>query len=138
LLEAADDAADELEDAAFLLNLDTLEGKTLPSLQSLADLLVEASQEWIKALGHAAQIGRSASAAEAEDFLMAIDRVTAFEHDADEAQRRVAATAIQHATDFRQLHLFAAIGGKLEAAADALKHASLILREHVLEDVIDG
>jgi hypothetical protein len=36
------------------------------------------------------------------------------------------------------LHLFAAIGGKLEAAADALKHASLILREHVLEDVIDG
>jgi uncharacterized protein Yka (UPF0111/DUF47 family) len=138
LLEAADDAADELEDAAFLLNLDTLEGKTLPSLQSLADLLVEASQEWVKALGHAAQIGRSASAAETEDFLMAIDRVTAFEHDADEAQRRVAATAIQHATDFRQLHLFAAIGGKLEAAADAMKHASLILREHVLEDVIDG
>jgi hypothetical protein len=35
------------------------------------------------------------------------------------------------------LHLFAAIGGKLEAAADALKHASLILREYVLEDLID-
>jgi uncharacterized protein Yka (UPF0111/DUF47 family) len=138
LLEAADDAADELEDAAFLLNLDTLQGNALPQLQSLADLLVEASQEWIKALGHAAQIGSSASAGESEDFLTAIDRVTALEHDADEAQRSVAAIAIRHATDFRQLHLFAAIGGKLEAAADALKHASLILRDHVLEDVIDG
>ena len=45
---------------------------------------------------------------------------------------------MQHAQDFRQLHLYTAIGGKLEAAADALKHASLILRDHVLEDVIDG
>jgi uncharacterized protein Yka (UPF0111/DUF47 family) len=138
LLEAADDAADELEDAAFLLNLDTLKGRSLEPLQSLADLLVVASQEWIKALGHASQIGRSASALETEDFLSAIDRVTAIEHEADDAQRTVASTAVQHATDFRQLHLFTAIGGKLEAAADALKHAGLILREHVLEDVIDG
>jgi uncharacterized protein Yka (UPF0111/DUF47 family) len=132
LLEAADDAADELEDAAFLLKLNTLHGKALPRLRSLADLLVEASQEWIKALGHAAQIGRAASSAETEDFLTAIDRVTALEHAADEAQRSVAAIAIQDASDFRQLHLFASIGGKLEAAADALKHASLVLRDHVL------
>jgi hypothetical protein len=48
------------------------------------------------------------------------------------------ASAVEHAPDFRQLHLFTAIGGKLEAAADALKHASLILHEHVLRDVIDG
>jgi uncharacterized protein Yka (UPF0111/DUF47 family) len=138
VLEAADDAADELEDAAFLLNLDSLDGKSLEALQDLAGCLVEASQEWIKALGHASQIGRSAGAAETEDFLTAIDRITALEHGADEAQRTLAATAIQHAKDFRQLHLFAAIGVKLEAAADALKHASLILREHVFEDVIDG
>ena len=43
-------------------------------LQTLADLLAEASQEWIKALGHATQIGRAASPAETEDFLAAIDR----------------------------------------------------------------
>ena len=138
LLEGADDAADELEDAAFLLELDKLQGKPLEPLQILADLLTEASQEWIKALGHATQIGRAASHAETEDFLIAIDRVAALEHQADEAERTLAATAVQHARDFRQLHLFTTIGGKLEAAADALKHASLILREHVLEDVIDG
>lgn len=138
LLEAADDAADELEDAAFLLDLDELEGKPLAALQALADLLVEASQEWIKALGHATQIGRSASQAETEDFLTAIDRVAALEHQADEAERALAASAIKHAKDFRQLHLYNAVGGRLEAAADALKHANLILRDHVLTDVIDG
>ena len=37
LLRAADDAADELEDAAFLLDLDLLEGKPLENLQTLAD-----------------------------------------------------------------------------------------------------
>ena len=138
LLEAADEAADELEDAAFLLDLDTLQGKPLEALQTLADLLAEASQEWIKAVGHATQIGLAASRAETEDFLTAIDRVAALEHQADAAERTLAATAIGHAKDFRQLHLFTALGGKLEAAADALKHASLMLRDHVLETVIDA
>jgi len=138
LLEKADDAADELETAGFLLGLDTLQGEPLEALRILADLLAEASQEWIKALGHATQIGRAASHAETEDFLKAIDRISALEHQADAAERSLAATAVQHARDFRQLHLFTAIGDKLEAAADALRHASFILREHVLEDVIDG
>jgi uncharacterized protein Yka (UPF0111/DUF47 family) len=138
LLEAADDAADDLEDVAFFLDLDKLQGKPLEALQILADLLVEASQEWIKALGHASQIGLAASPAETEDFLTAIDRVSAIEHQADDAERALAKGAVEHAQDFRQLHLFTEIGGKLEAAADALKHASLILHDHILGDVIDG
>jgi uncharacterized protein Yka (UPF0111/DUF47 family) len=138
LLEAADDAADEMEDAAFLLDLDTLKGKPLDALQTLADLLVEASQEWVKAIGHATQIGLAASSLETEDFVAAIDRIGTLERQADDAERTLAALAVRHAEDFRQLHLFTAIGDRLEAAADALKHASLILREHVLEDVIDG
>jgi uncharacterized protein Yka (UPF0111/DUF47 family) len=138
LLRAADDAADELEDAAFLLDFDMLDGKPLEDLQTLADLLAEASQEWIKALGHATQIGLAAGHAETEDFLTAIDRVTALEHDADDAERALAACAVRHAKDFRQLHVFTALGARFEAAADALKHVSLMLRDHVLEDVIDG
>jgi uncharacterized protein Yka (UPF0111/DUF47 family) len=138
LLEAADDAADELEDAVFLLDLDELQGKPLEALQLLADVLLEASQEWIKALGHAAEIGRAASHAETEDFLAAVDRIVALEHQADEAERALTASAVKHARDFRQLHLFTAIGDRLEAAADAFRRADLILREHVLTDVIDG
>ena len=138
LLRSADDAADELEDATFLLDLDTLHGKPLENLQTLADLLVQATQEWIKALGHAAQIGLQAGRAETEDFLTAIDQISGLEHQADDAERALAASAVQHAKDFRQLHLFTAIGAKFEAAADALKHVSLLLRDHVLETVIDG
>ncbi len=138
LLQTADDAADELEDAVSLIGLDALQGEPLEALQILADLLVEAAQEWIKALGHASQIGRAAGDAETEDFLTAIDRIGALEHQADDAQRALTASTVQHARDFRQLHLFSAIGDRLEEAADALKHASLILHEHVLGDVIYG
>ncbi len=97
-----------------------------------------ASQEWVKAVGHAGQIRGSACVAEPEDFLAAIARIAELEHAADDAQRKLAADGIRHARDCRQLHLFTAVGGKLEAAADALKHASLILREQVLEHVVDG
>jgi uncharacterized protein Yka (UPF0111/DUF47 family) len=138
LLETADDAADGLEDAAYLLALRVLEGKPCEALQVLADLLVDASQEWIKALGHAEQIGAAASRAETEDFLIATDRIAVLERQADDAERALAASAIQHAADFRQLHLFTAIGGRLEEAADALKRASQILHDHVLETLSDG
>jgi uncharacterized protein Yka (UPF0111/DUF47 family) len=139
VLDAADDVADELEDVAFLLDLDMpLEGKPLEALQALADLLAEGSQQWIKALGHATQIRHASNPAETEDLLTAIDRIVALEHQADDTERALAATAVRHARDFRELHVFTTIGGKFEAAADALKHVSLILREHVLEDVIDG
>jgi uncharacterized protein Yka (UPF0111/DUF47 family) len=138
LLETADDAADELEEAASLLELGGLDGKPLEALLALAVVLAQASQEWIKAVGHAAQIGRSASHAETEDFLTAIDRIGVLEHEADEAERHLTATTIKHAQDFRQLHLFSALGNRFEAAADALKHASLMLGDYVLEDMIDG
>jgi len=138
LLEAADDAADALEDAAFLLDLDALEGKPLEALLTLADLLAEASQEWIKAVEHSTQIGVVANVLETEDFLAAIDRLSVLERKADDSERALTVSAIKYAKNFRELHLFTAIGGKLEAAADALKHASLLLRDHMLEDVIDG
>lgn len=138
LLEAADEAADALEDAAFLLEIEPLEGKALGALGALAELLATASREWVKAVGHAGRIGLAEGVAETEDFLAAIARIGSLEHEADDAERLLAASAIQHASDFRQLHLFTAVGDKLEQAADALKHASLILREQVLENMVDG
>ena len=63
-------------------------------------MLVEAAQEWIKALGHGEQIGRVAGRAETEDFLAAIDRIAALEHQADDAERALTADAVQHAARF--------------------------------------
>jgi uncharacterized protein Yka (UPF0111/DUF47 family) len=138
MLEVADNAADELEDAAFLINQGALHGKPLEALRSLTDLLSEASQEWIKAVGHAIQIGLASSALETQDFLAAIDHLGKLERQADDAERALTATALEHARDFRELYLFTTIGAKLEDASDALRHASLILRAYMLEDVIDG
>ena len=67
----------------------------------------------------------------------AVRRRPGCERRADDAERQVTRAAVQHASDFRQLHLYAEIGRSLEAAADALKWAGLILREYVLGTVLD-
>ncbi len=50
-----------------------------------------------------------------------LDRVMALEHQVDDAERLLAEAALRHAADFRDLHIYTALGDKLEAAADALK-----------------
>ncbi len=139
LIEAADDAADQLEEAAFLLDLlaeSGARGLPLDRMGTLADLLVEGTQEWIKVLGHACVLGTDAGGGtaheDADDFLVAVDRVQALEHAADDAERGLRYEAVQQAQDFRQLHLYAEVGRALEEAADALNRACLITRDVVL------
>jgi len=141
LLHTADDAADELEDAVFLLVLLAEVGPAAPvadKLDALAALALEATQEWLKALldaGHAEDRG---SAEDADDFLVAIDRIAALEHAADDAERALTATAVRQVADFRQLHLYTAVADKLEGATDALQHAGRMLRDHLLGEVLGG
>ncbi|HEX3991377.1 MAG TPA: DUF47 family protein [Acetobacteraceae bacterium] len=142
LLETADDAADHLEDVAFLLVLasdhEKQGGETLDALRALTAVTLEGAQEWIKALSHAAHVTRPGMREDTDDFLTAIDRVAALEHQADDAERRLTTLAIQQSKDFRQLHLYTAISNGLEETMDALKHASLTLRGHVLGEVLGG
>jgi uncharacterized protein Yka (UPF0111/DUF47 family) len=141
MIEASDDAADALEEAAFLLGLlaaARADGPPLEALRTLADLLDQGAREWVKALAHAAHVKEPGTAGDTDDFLTAIDRIAVLEHQADDAERALTAETIQHAADFRQLHLYVSLGSKLEAAADALKHASLLLRDHVLAEVLSG
>ena len=85
-------------------------------LQALAALLVEATQEWVKALLHAAHAEDRSAAEDADDFLVAIDRIAALEHAADDAERALTATAVRQAADFRSCTCTTAIGAKLEDA----------------------
>ena len=109
IAEAADDAADELEEAAFLSGLLTrseADGEAMSSLAGLADLIVEGTQEWIKALSDAgtlgsAQQGVTVTRADTEDFLTAVDRILSLEHRADDAERALTYAAVRHAHDFR-------------------------------------
>jgi len=144
VVEAADDAADELEEAAFLLELlaeSKAEGQPLHALEALADLLVEGTEEWIKALSHAAveyTPHGAGTRGDADDFLIAIDRLSELEHSADDAERALIHATVQHASNFRQLHMYSEMGRGLEAAADALKWAGLITRDHLLGKVLSA
>src|ERR1035437_9362329 len=80
LLEAADDITDELEEAAFHLTLltgDSLVEEIRVPLAALARLLVEGSQEYLKAIENARGIQRSGSPDDMRDFLEAIHRIVA-------------------------------------------------------------
>lgn len=138
IVETADDAADDLEEAAFLLEMlaeTHAAGPPIEALVSLASLITEDAQEWVKALSDAVQVsGRLGKPEDSADFLTAIDRILALERDADVAERALIRAAIRGATDFRQLHLFNEIAHSLESAADALKWAGLKARDCILEN----
>lgn len=139
VVEAADDAADELEEAAFLLELlaeSKAQGETLHALEALAGSLVAGTQEWVKALSHAAHGYTPGGAGfiadgDADDFLIAVDKLSELEHAADDAERALIHSAVQRARNFRQLHMYAEMGRSLESAADALKWAGLMTRDYL-------
>jgi uncharacterized protein Yka (UPF0111/DUF47 family) len=143
LLETADDAADELEEVAFLTQLLAAtdpQGEALQALGALSDLLVEAAQEWVKALSHASHLekpGGPSSQQDVPDLLTAIDALFALEHRADDAQRALTHAAVEKARDFRQLHIYSKMADSLEEASDALKWAGLDARDFLLGSVLN-
>ncbi|HEY1933884.1 MAG TPA: hypothetical protein VGG99_17865 [Acetobacteraceae bacterium] len=141
LLHDADDAADELEEAMFLFGLLSAAGVPVVATEAmlgLATVLQEAAQAWQRALQHAMRTEERSAAEDADECLMAIDRIAVLEHAADDAERALIAAAVQQATGFRQLHLCTALGARLEAATDALRRASLLLRDSLLRKVLPG
>jgi len=138
LLEAADDIVDELEEAAFHLTLlkpeSMVEEIRLP-LVSLARLLVEGAQEYLKAIENTRGIHRSGSPDDMRDFLTSIHRIVAIEQQSDTAERAVRKALVDSAEDFRQAFVIAEAAKKMESAADALMHTGMILRDQILGKV---
>jgi uncharacterized protein Yka (UPF0111/DUF47 family) len=139
ILEVADDAADDLEDSAFLAGLLSARAKCLKlpaPLLGLADLLVDGAQAFQRALGAAQYVHRGGRRENMQRFLEAIDHVVTLEHQTDERERAVTVALVDSDMDCRHLHLISGIAGHLESAADALLRASLMLRDHVLGEVM--
>jgi uncharacterized protein Yka (UPF0111/DUF47 family) len=138
IVETADDAADELEDAAFSTRLlfDSAPPAELPEpLLVLADLLVDGTQAFRRTMEAAQFVHRGGERDAVERFLAAADRIVVVEHQTDDRQRAVIAALVKGPVDPRQLYLLTEIAHHLEAAADALLHASLTLRDHILGEV---
>jgi uncharacterized protein Yka (UPF0111/DUF47 family) len=139
ILEVADNAADELEDSAFLAGLfsGSASRVELPApLLTLSDLLVDGAQAFQRAIGAAQYVHRGGARENMQQFLEAVDRLTTIEHETDERERAVTAALVRSDVDCRRFHLISGIAGHLESAADALLRVSLMLRDHVLGDVM--
>lgn len=132
-LQSADDVADALEDASFLLTLPVrLSPGPLDGLRTLATLVCQGSEAWLKALECARALQQGRDRDDLEDFLAAIDEVLRTEHAADDANRHAKAVNLADARDFRELALAGDLARRLEAAADGLMQVALVLRGQVL------
>ena len=144
LAEAADDAADALEEAVFLLTLlPSASSASLPALDALRPLsaLAIASAGAYAACVECARAVRrgtaSGASSEMRAFLDAVDRVIMTERDADDAERHATAALVgAEGIDPRALLVLNDLTHELEACTDALLHASLILRDHLLGTVM--
>lgn len=139
LLVVADDAADALEDAAYLAGLlaRIATGWTLPAaLFDLADLTAEGAAAYRRALEAARQVRHGGARETMQRFLEAIDGLVGVEHGTDEQQRLVIEALIESDCEGRRLYLAGTIASHLEQAADALLLAGMLLRDHVLGDVM--
>jgi len=105
LLEAADDITDELEEAVFhltLLKAETLEEEIRLPLANLARLLVEGTQEYLKAIENARGIHRSGSAGGHARFSRVDSRITVIEQESDTTERAVRKALVNSTEDYRQ------------------------------------
>jgi uncharacterized protein Yka (UPF0111/DUF47 family) len=137
--ESADDAIDELEEAASLLELLTLvpEGAGLPpALRALGDVALASSQELIKCVECAATITSSDVRDDLDDFLLSLDQLIALEHRADELVRTVRRALVTEVGDARMLYLLDEIARALESSTDAYAHSGQSLRGYLMEEVL--
>lgn len=134
LTEQADDAIDDLEEAAFLLTLlpAPATGTVRTILEPVAATAAMISREHLKAVEIARHIFDGSAPEDMEDFLVAVDRVATLEHEADKSDRTARAALVGEAPDFRSLYLAAGVARGAEDASDALLRSALGLRDHVL------
>jgi uncharacterized protein Yka (UPF0111/DUF47 family) len=139
LLQEADDAADGLEEAAFLATFlpeTPPEAELLQPVLNLATLLVGGAAELVKLMEGASHVSREGAREDLQDCLVAVDRLVAIEHETDAAEREATRALLSQAADFRMLHLLSSLARCLEESADALSRSALKLRDHLLNDVM--
>jgi uncharacterized protein Yka (UPF0111/DUF47 family) len=137
VLSNADDAADSLEDAAFLLTQTSkvdVPPELFEPLLNLAEIANNCAMENLKVIENAKSI-RYGSQADMEDFLESVDRVSTLEHDADDVLREATTVMLKSTTDFKQLYLVSAIANKIEDATDSFIKASITLKDYALEEM---
>lgn len=126
LAETADDVADALEEATFLLSLiasghhQGWRGEVHQSMQLLADAVLGAVQDHVKALAIARSFSEESSAEDHEEFVAALWRVLNAERQCDILLREVRRALVERISDAATLGLSTDFAQALELATDAL------------------
>ena len=135
LLELSDDIADALEEAAFLISLiveDHRQGWTADVhqiLSRLAQAVLSATQEHIKALAIARRLSAGSDAGDNDAFLAASWNVLRSERECDELLRSARRTILASIRDAATLMLANDLAIALELASDRLLVAGYALRD---------
>lgn len=138
LLHQSDEAADGLEEAAFLMtHLPSLSParELLEPVQALATLVVGSAQESIKMFESGSHVSREGAREDLQDFLAAVDGITTLEHEADTAERAVTTALLTGEVSAGCFALVTSLARLLEQAADAMSLSALQLRDHLLSEM---
>jgi len=134
LIECADDAADALEEAIFILSLiaeDHHQGwnaELRASLCGLADKVLEAAQDHVRALAVARTLDEASLAEDQEEFLAVCWRVVDAEKLCDVLTREARRLIARHVSDAAGLTLGNDFAAALEASTDALLRTGYAMR----------
>jgi uncharacterized protein Yka (UPF0111/DUF47 family) len=137
--ERADDALDELEEAAALIDVAVLldpSAAAVARLRELAELPLRSAQELVKCIECAATVTRAEVRDDLDEFLAALERLIDTEHAADERLRAFRRWLILENTDQRQTLVLRELSQALETATDAHAHAGQMLRTYLMDEVI--
>jgi len=135
LLELSDDIADALEEAAFLMSLiaenhqQGWNSEIHDTLSRLAQAVLLATQEHIKALTIARGLGAASDAADSDGFLAASWNVLRSERQCDELLRAARRAILAVVRDAPTLMLTNDLASTLELASDRLLVAGYALRD---------
>ena len=135
IIEKADDVADALEEATFLLSLIAddhhkgWQGEVREKLARLAERTYEGVRDHVKALSIAGILRDDGTAEDHETFLAVSWRAVEAERQCDELLRDVRRALARHVDDACTLQLTTDFASALEMASDALLVASFALRE---------
>ncbi len=137
--ECSDDAVDELEEAAALIELFLLIAPPAPvvqKLKELADLPLKSAQELVKCIECAATVTRSDVRDDLDEFLGRAGAARRHRARGRHGSARHAALAHLENIDQRQTMLVRELSQALETATDAQAHAGQALRTYLMDEVI--
>ena len=132
LVEAADDVADSLEEAAYYFGLlapgrpsGTVRGRG----RRLAALVLTSAREYLRAVMLGREVQRGGPREDMDAFLEAVHRIVALERETDEIERSVHAALVEEVDAAGELFVLVEATRALEEAADSLMHAARRLRD---------